>query len=251
MCTYHHNNDLKGNVPMTAEHYSFEWTQDHIHVSFPSPRMILSSGVLNGGMTKADHFVNMRVGKDTCCADADFSSPEKILKEYCRSNGWEGISVGMMTAASMYSFRHTATGQEGGVKVSALVTSGLSNIRRAGDPAEWRQFDKHEYEAHTINIALLTNATLTPSCMAEALAMVTEAKVTVLQDLEALSPLSEKPATGTGTDSVAIISGIGSQTIRYCGKHVLFGEMLSKVVYDALYDSLSWYRVPKDFRQTV
>jgi iron complex transport system ATP-binding protein len=58
-----------------------------------------------------------------------------------------------------------------------------------------------------------------------------------LQDLNVKSPVSGKIATGTGTDSCAVASGSGP-VVDYCGKHVLFGELLAKAVYQALKKSL-------------
>ena len=71
--------------------------------------------------------------------------------------------------------------------------------------------------------------------------IVTEAKAAVLRESGIRSPVSNKIATGTGTDAIAVVSGHGPETVRYCGKHVLFGEILGRLVTDALTASVKWY----------
>jgi len=73
--------------------------------------------------------------------------------------------------------------------------------------------------------------------MVECIMMATEAKSACLQNLGVKSPVSGEIATGTGTDSCAIACGTGPK-VEYCGKHVLFGELLAKAVYKALKESL-------------
>jgi len=118
-----------------------------------------------------------------------------------------------------------------------MLTSGLTNARRAGDPADYRRIP-----AGTINIIFLTNARLTPAAMVETIMTITEAKCAVLSELKIKSTLTGKIATGTGTDAIAVVSGYGSTEISYAGKHVLFGEITAKAVMQALKESLAWYK---------
>jgi adenosylcobinamide amidohydrolase len=127
-----------------------------------------------------------------------------------------------------------------GVDVAVLVTSGLSNARRVGDLAEYRQMSAAPEKAGTINIIVLTSACLTDAAMVEVLMMVTEAKSAVLQEAGVLSPVSRKIATGTGTDSVAVVSGKGCEQVNFAGKHVLFGEVLGRLVVQALSSAVTW-----------
>ena len=105
----------------------------------------------------------------------------------------------MMTSARMASFRSVHRSARG-VEISVLVTAGISNARRAGDPAEHRVFDEAEIKPGTINVIILTNAVLTQAAQVEAVMVATEAKTAVLQDIGATSPVTGKMATGTGTD---------------------------------------------------
>ena len=212
-----------------------EHTENHIHIELSIPHQVVSSAVLNGGMVRANHILNMKVPKDSPCPEL----PELALSRYCADSGWSGNAVGMMTAASMDSFRMTKKSEQG-IEIVALVTSGLSNPRRAGDHAEHRQMFSHYNEIGTINIIVITSAHLTGSALIEALLITTEAKSAALQEAGIKSPVSNKPATGTGTDSVAVVSGPGPGDVRYCGKHVLFGELLGSSVIDTVSSSIQW-----------
>jgi adenosylcobinamide amidohydrolase len=214
---------------------TLEHTRSHIHIEFCTPHRVISSAVLNGGIIQASHIVNLRVQKH----GASLEAPEITIAKYCADAGWVGTKVGMMTAASMNSFR-MARDTVQGVDVAVLVTSGLSNPRRVGDRAEHRKMMTPSKETGTINIIAMTSAVLTESAMVESLMIVTEAKSAALQDTEIMSPISNKTATGTGTDSTAVVSGHGQEKVCYCGKHVLFGEILGRLVTNAVTSSILW-----------
>jgi adenosylcobinamide amidohydrolase len=209
-----------------------------VHVTFSSPCRVLSSAVLNGGFIEASHIFNMKVDKNPGGSTKIFDSSEKALASYCRNMGWEGNTVGMMTAANAESFSRVKR-KEQGVEVTALVTAGISNARRAGDTADCGTIHMNAVEPGTVNIIMLTSARLTRTAMVEAVITVTEAKTAVFQNLDIRNPVTGSLATGTGTDAVAIASGPGPATVRFCGKHTLFGEMLASTVMEALTDSLS------------
>jgi adenosylcobinamide hydrolase len=214
-----------------------EHTAKHIHIRFDSPTQIVSSAVLNGGAVKANHILNLNV-RDQYKKGLNIQQPPHLtLAQYCRNRGWSGTTVGLMTAASMDSFRMVQATEQG-VEIFVLVTAGLSNARRAGDYAEYRQVGKLQYHPGTINIICLTTAVLTQATMVEAVITATEAKTAALQNLGIKSPASGTPATGTGTDAIAIACGHGSIKVQYCGKHVIFGEILAKLVIEALTSSL-------------
>lgn len=215
---------------------SLEYTQNHIHVEFITPHQVISSAVLNGGLVQASHLVNIGVPKRLVSPEA----PEVSLARYCADSGWLGTCVGMMTAASMDSFRMVGESIQD-IDIVVLVTSGLSNPRCAGDRAEYRKMTMPPEEVGTINIMAMTSAILTGAAMVEALMIVTEAKSACLQKFGIRSLISNKIATGTGTDAVAIVGGHGPKTVRYCGKHVLFGEVLGRLVIDAVGSSIEWY----------
>jgi len=214
-------------------------TEDYVHVGFNSECSALSSAVLYGGLVQANGVVNLRV-QDSCCRPEDgLHTPESVIAEHCRVMGWQGRTVGMMTAASMKSLRVSVNEAEGAA-VAALITSGLSNARCAGDIADCRTLTMEPEQAGTINIVLITNLNLTPAAMVEAIAVATEGKASVLHRAGVKSQVSHDFATGTGTDSVAIICKGSGPAVKYCGKHVLVGELIGRSVKQALEESIQW-----------
>ena len=212
-------------------------TPQHIHVQFDTPYQVLSSAVLSGGLVEASHILNFKVEKGISAFSSVFKSPDAELAGYCKAQGWKGETVGMMTAASMDSFRMFKVTQQG-VDLIVLATVGLSNVRRAGDPAEHREIIAGFADVGTINLIGLTSAGMTPAAMTEAVMTVTEAKTAALQNLGIQSMVSEAPATGTGTDAIAIAADPQADRIQYCGKHVLFGELLANLVIETVTSSI-------------
>lgn len=134
--------------------------------------------------------------------------------------------------------------------VVALVTGGAkSNAIRAGvdegtfieaGPASDR--DKKEQRSvppGTVNIMILTNARLTDGAMARAVIMATEAKTAGFEDLRVPSSYHrDVQATGTGTDSMIVVSGDSGPLVTYTGGHGKIGELIAKAVYEAVVEAL-------------
>lgn len=214
-----------------------EQTPAHVHIQLSKLRPVLSSAAYNGGLIDAEHLLILKVPENFSGSKGPFEPLSDTFRNYCRQQEWSGITVGMMTSARMTSFRKVRRSMQG-VEITALVTAGLSNARRSGDPAEHRTFDETGIKPGTINIIILTNAILSPAAQVEAVMIATEAKAAVLQDIDAVSPVTGNTATGTGTDAVAVVSGFTTPEIVFCGKHTLFGEMLASATMEALSSSL-------------
>ena len=218
--------------------FELKQTPEHICVAFNTERPVLSSAVFNGGACTASNILIMQVAENFDGTKQIVENPENTLAEYCRQLQLSGTTVGMMTSASMDSFRLASRSSQG-VAISVLVTAGISNARCAGDRADWRTIQTDANPAGTINIVILTNAMMSQAAMVESVMLATEAKTVAMRKLGVKSPVSEAIATGTGTDAIAVANGFGSETIRFCGKHVLFGEMLASVVIEAITESLN------------
>lgn len=121
------------------------------------------------------------------------------------------------------------------VMVTALVTAGAeSNALRTGLD-KGRYLEGEMVDPGTVNILLLTNLTLTESALARAIITITEAKTAAFQDLKVPSSYTKEViATGTGTDSVIIVSGTEPPLITYAGGHSKLGELIGKAVYKAV-----------------
>lgn len=203
------------------------------HIVFRSHTAMQSTGscVWNGGTTTVHGWLNLKVSG----ASGHFESPALTLKNYAHALDIQQPLAGMMTAASMNSLRYSLL-QNHGIQVACIVTAGIENARRCGDPAD------ENIQPGTINLALLCNRSFTPAACIEALMLMTEAKTAACYDLNILSPISQQMATGTGTDSLCLLSALPCQNtapIEYCGKHTFIGEWIGKVCQEALQASLS------------
>ena len=68
------------------------------------------------------------------------------------------------------------------------------------------------------------------TAMVEAVQIATEGRVRALYEKGIKSRQSGLPATGTGTDCVAVVS-FGDGVERYCGKHTKLGELIGAAAY--------------------
>jgi adenosylcobinamide hydrolase len=155
----------------------------------------------------------------------------------------------MSTAADMDNLA-VATKSYPPFVVVALVTAGArTNALRAGVdegayiegvPSPEKGLKAGDPVPHgTVNIMILTNARLTDGAMARAIIMATEAKTAAFEDLRV--PSSYHPnvqATGTGTDSMMVISGDTRPNVTYTGGHGKMGELIGKAVYEAVVTAL-------------
>jgi len=84
-----------------------------------------------------------------------------------------------------------------------------------------------------------TNARLTDGAMARAIVTATEAKTAAFEDLKVMSSyIKNVQATGTGTDSVIVVSGTTGPRVTYTGGHSRIGEVIGKAVYEAVIEAL-------------
>jgi adenosylcobinamide amidohydrolase len=212
-------------------------TPDHVLVDFRRSHSVLSSSVFNGGFQEAENILIMKVPENLNGKQSRFEEPSVILSKYAGTLQLKGACVGMMTAASMDSFRRVSRSCPQ-TDVTVLLTAGISNARCAGDRADWMNPETESMPAGTINIIVIAGARMSPAAMVEAVITTTEAKAVTMRRLGIKSPTSGSVATGTGTDAIAIVSGNGPAEIQYCGKHVKFGEVLASAVIEALTNSL-------------
>ncbi len=118
--------------------------------------------------------------------------------------------------------------------VYALVTAGVEGnaLRTSVDEGLF-------YEPGTINVVLLTNMRLTTRARTRAIITATEAKTAAMQDLDIRS--ASRPgflqATGTGTDEVLVIEGLGTP-IDNAGGHCRMGELIARAVYNGVKEAV-------------
>jgi adenosylcobinamide amidohydrolase len=126
--------------------------------------------------------------------------------------------------------------------VSVLATGGVGNALRTGvDGAYWMECDGNYVNLlGTINLILLSSATLSGGAMARAIITATEAKTAALQDMDARSSVSpQNQATGTGTDNIIVVSGRESdKMILSTGGHTKIGELIGTSTKTAVAEAI-------------
>ena len=122
--------------------------------------------------------------------------------------------------------------------VTALVTAGAkTNAQRTG--VDEGTYIEGEEPKGTVNIMVLTNARLSDGAMARSLITITEAKTAAFEDLKIQSSYTKGvQATGTGTDSITIVSGTTGPKVTYTGGHNKIGELIGKSVNEAVVEAL-------------
>ncbi len=133
--------------------------------------------------------------------------------------------VGLLTARKLGPYGDAAA-RSGDVRARAIVTVGLGNALRAGDPVSPPQ------PVGTINVLCHVSEPLAELALIEALALACEARTTALLTLNHPSVVSGEPASGTGTDCIVIACPPGSQ-VPYAGKHTHVGAALGAAVLRA------------------
>jgi adenosylcobinamide hydrolase len=128
-------------------------------------------------------------------------------------------------------------------KVCCLATGGAKNnaLRTGVDIASYVERAGNFISVlGTINVILLTNATLSDGAMARAIITITEAKTAALQDLDYRSAYTpENEATGTGTDNVIVVSGKGlGKALRLTSGHTKIGELIGSSTKMAVAEAL-------------
>ena len=79
---------------------------------------------------------------------------------------------------------------------------------------------------------------MTDGAMARAIITATEAKTAAFQELDIRSTYTpENQATGTGTDNMVIVSGMG-QLVDSAGGHVKMGELIARATKRAVVEAL-------------
>lgn len=206
---------------------------DAVIVSFTAPARTLSWAVLNGGFCHAHHIINHHVnGNDSLfCAQ-----PSLWLERAASRLRLQGKIVGMATAVEMKNLVRVSM-VSGNARVTCFATVGYGNALSVADPASVA-IEEAAPTLHTINMVMTVQPGLSDEAMVEAVQIVTEGRVRALYEKGIKSRQSGLPATGTGTDCVAIVS-LGDGVERYCGKHTKLGELIGGAAYMSVANGLA------------
>jgi adenosylcobinamide hydrolase len=215
-------------------------------VDLGSLRPILSNAPKAGGMTRARYVLNHQVAANPINSNNQgvrtslrCPDPARTLSALATSLGIRDKCVGLMTAVSI---ADVVTMREAydQIWVEGFVTVGTSNAVRAGEPVTLCQLTNSPTHPGTINVILVTNARLSAAAMVGVVQVATEAKTAVLLRAKVKSWTGRSAATGTGTDTVVVVSGNGP-SLRYSGTHTVLGELVGRVIGTAVTEGLALY----------
>ncbi|MFB9148368.1 adenosylcobinamide amidohydrolase [Roseovarius ramblicola] len=133
-------------------------------------------------------------------------------------------AVCFLTSCDIAQFT-TAEARADGIRARAVATVGLSNAESVG-----HRLPAAAHGWGTINIAVEIGAGLTEAARLEALSIATQARTAAI--MAAGIRLPTGPATGTGTDCIAIAAPDGDT--RYAGLHTGTGEAVGRAVHTAV-----------------
>lgn len=221
---------------MQAEGFSWAIREKTLVVSFSSPHRVLSWAPLHGGVCQAEHVMNCQIplSADRQVIREQLQEPPAVyLQRRAHRLGLRGTTVGMMTGVKLERLtqRHTDSAC---FRVSCFATVGCTNVLTVGDQGNYLE----DVPPGTINLIVICNQPLTLGAMVEAVEIVTEAKVRAFYGAGVRSVVSGLPATGTGTDCVAIACPLQGRRHRYCGKHTKLGELVGRAVLMCIAEGL-------------
>lgn len=218
-------------------------SESHISLLLPEELMYIGTPILGDGMGLVRRIINLKVDENYAGKGTEFEPPAETVKAFASSRGWDESAIGFMTSASMNSYSSAGKTFEN-LSVETHLTSGLSNARAAGDKAEYRNLLVQKQPAGTINMFIILNMPLSNQAAIEGLMIAAGAKARVLLELGVKSRVSDAAATGTGTDSTAILYPpirTSSGRIEFAGMHTITGELIARTVMDALKKSIGKY----------
>lgn len=169
---------------------------------------------------------------------------QRVRQQTAQAAGVDAAQVAQLATAVDLLDTCIVSRHYGPLQVVALVSAGVhSNAQRAGvdggSHIEGWSEDGDRPLAGTINIILLSNIILSAAALARSLITITEAKCAALQDLAIPSSYSpEALATGTGTDSIIVVSGSAQPSASYTGGHARIGELMAGAVHAAVMEGL-------------
>jgi len=218
---------------------------DYISLLFDYPVRILSSAFYNGGYGRRKAILNLKTTDNILKR----SSPEELIKNKIEDLSLPKMTSAMLTSAELQ-FAQFFYIENQGIKVSVAVSAGASNALNISERSETTYNGNPLNKAGTINTIIMTNMWLLSDCLVSAVISATEAKGAALIDLNVKSSISKKQATGTGTDSITIVSG-NADTIQFAGGHTLFGQLIGETVYNAVKSSLQKVKTDKSIIPTI
>ncbi|PYV44802.1 MAG: hypothetical protein DMG06_04905 [Acidobacteria bacterium] len=211
----------RGASDLKTEAFAHRVIGSTLVLSFPRPVQVMSWAVLNGGFRpRTTHIINHHVQTHSQANDA-----AKTLRQVVSRLRLRGTVVGMMTGVDVrrYSFAR-ACYQD--LLACAIATAGCGNLASVGEVGNYVEGKSEPSCVGTVNLVVVVNYRFTPEAFLEGLEIATEAKVKAMY-------ANGEPATGTGTDCVAVAAG-SERRYRFCGKHTKWGELVGRTSLESV-----------------
>ena len=194
-----------------------------------APHDVLSWAIVNGGRRVASDVVWREVVRGELGPEVDPVALPAALLRRALAEAKLPDGVGLLTARDVRSF-DTAEAGDADLHACCVATVGLANALAAGDPPG-------RSTPGTINLCVQVSTPLTEEALLEALALAAEARTAAMLEARLPSPLSGRPASGTGTDCIVVAAPVAPASaarLAYAGKHTRVGSLLGATVRDAV-----------------
>ncbi len=197
---------------------------------------VLSWTVVNGGFQRVAGAAWLFL-KENEMAGAD--GPGDWMAAQMRAEGLAG-HAGFLTTRREHCFVQ-AEASKLDCHCWAVGTVGLSNALRVGDSV-----GPLRPRSGTINLMLVCSHPLTSDAAVELIALASEAKAAAVLDSGVASRRSGQPATGTGTDYLAIAWPSPGARQEYAGKHTAIGSAVGRAAYGAVAEGVREWLIEQE-----
>jgi adenosylcobinamide amidohydrolase len=199
---------------------------------------VLSWAIVGGGRRVATDVVWREVMRGELGPEVD---PAALLRRALADAGLPD-AIGLLTARDVRTFDVAEAvdpaggGADAALRARCVATVGLANALAAGDPPGTLP----TVHAGTVNVCVSLSVPLTDEALLEALALAAEARTAAMLEARLPSPLSGRPASGTGTDCIVVAAPVApggaypAARLAYAGKHTRVGSVLGAAVRDAV-----------------
>jgi len=203
-----------------------------LRVRFAAPQRVVSWAISGGGARRASEVIWLEV-------DDHELRPPVDARSYVRARLQQAgapHAVALLTSRRLHAYvdhrvEHDL-GAERPLSARCIATVGLGNALRAGD------LPGPSARIGTINVLCALSSPLAPEAMLEALALAAEARTLAVREATVPSRRSGLPASGTGTDCIAIAAPALAAPLgragRYAGKHTAVGHVIGAAVESAV-----------------
>lgn len=196
---------------------------DWLAVHFAVPQRTASWALAGGGLHRAQAVVWLEVRNEDLRPPVD---AQELLARRLRALG-HPQAVGFLTSRNLDAFVAARRSAQD-IDAHCVATVGLGNALRAGDPPG------PAGRIGTINVLCHVGVPLGTEALLEALALAAEARTLAVRECRIPSNTSGAPASGTGTDCIAIAAPDTGRGLPYAGKHTAAGHLIGAVVEDAV-----------------